>query len=71
MRWAIILPLKNREVRKSLFARRTGASLDQVFRTKIEKLPTESEDAPLAKDRPPRHSIMPNNPTRAARGRRF
>jgi oxygen-independent coproporphyrinogen-3 oxidase len=39
MRWAIILPLKNREVRKSLFARRTGGtSLDQVFRKKIEKL---------------------------------
>ena len=38
MRWAIILPLKNREVRKSLFARRTGASLDQVFRKKIENL---------------------------------
>jgi len=38
MRWAIILPLKNREVRKSLFTRRSGASLDQVFRPKIEAL---------------------------------
>ncbi len=38
MRWAIILPLKNREVRKSLFMRRTGESLDKVFRPKIEAL---------------------------------
>ncbi len=38
MRWSIILPLKNTEVRKSLFAQRTGTSLDQVFRPKIEKL---------------------------------
>lgn len=38
MRWAIILPLKNRDVRKDLFLKRTGVSLDQVFRKKIEKL---------------------------------
>ena len=38
MRWAIILPLKNSEVRKPLFAERTGVSLDRVFRPKIERL---------------------------------
>mgnify|MGYP000892635568 CR=1 FL=1 len=40
MRWAIILPLKNRDVRKDLFLKRTGRSLDQVFRAKIENLKT-------------------------------
>ena len=38
MRWAIILPLKNRDVRKKLFKKVTGASIDQVFRKKIDKL---------------------------------
>lgn len=38
MRWAIILPLKNRSVRKNYFKKLTGASLDLVFRNKIEKL---------------------------------
>lgn len=38
MRWAIILPLKNRDVRKNLFQQRCGASLDGVFRGKIERL---------------------------------
>lgn len=37
-RWAIILPLKNRDVRKGLYRERTGVSLDTVFREKIEKL---------------------------------
>jgi len=38
MRWAIVLPLKNRDVWKPLFQERTGVSLDTVFRKKIEKL---------------------------------
>lgn len=38
VRWSIILPLKNRDVRKSLFARRTGLSLDNLFRAKIAAL---------------------------------
>ncbi len=38
MRWSIILPLKNRRVWKSYFQEITGASLDQVFRKKIEAL---------------------------------
>ena len=38
MRWAIILPLKNRNVRKKLFQKVTGSTLDGVFRKKIEKL---------------------------------
>lgn len=38
MRWAIILPLKCAAVSKARFTERTGASLDQVFRPKIENL---------------------------------
>lgn len=38
IRWSIILPLKNRDVRKDLFRKRTGESLDEVFRPKIERL---------------------------------
>ncbi|MBD3426644.1 MAG: radical SAM protein [Candidatus Omnitrophica bacterium] len=38
LRWALVLPLKNREIYKSLYEMRTGASLDEVFRKKIEKL---------------------------------
>jgi oxygen-independent coproporphyrinogen-3 oxidase len=39
LRWAIILPLKNRSVLKAQYLRDTGGvSLDQVFRNKIEKL---------------------------------
>lgn len=39
MRWAIVLPLKNRAVWKSYFEKVTGgASLDRVFRNKIENL---------------------------------
>lgn len=37
-RWAIILPLKNLDVWKPTFTARTGLSLDQVFRAKIERL---------------------------------
>lgn len=38
IRWAIVLPLKNRGVRKERFRQATGASLDDVFRAKIEAL---------------------------------
>lgn len=38
MRWAIILPLKNRRVWKNYFQQVTGASLNEVFRDKIERL---------------------------------
>lgn len=38
MRWSMVLPLKNREVYKKRYFNRTGLSLDQVFRNKIEKL---------------------------------
>ncbi len=38
IRWAIVLPLKNRSVRKDHFRRVTGASLDNVFRKKIGNL---------------------------------
>lgn len=50
MRWAIVLPLKNRCVWKQYFEQVTGGtSLNQVFRPKIEKLKafsliTEDED---------------------------
>ncbi|HAZ08909.1 MAG TPA: radical SAM protein [Elusimicrobia bacterium] len=38
LRWAIILPLKNRSVRKRQYQGLTGVSLDSVFRKKIAKL---------------------------------
>ncbi|MDD5772429.1 MAG: radical SAM protein [bacterium] len=38
LRWALILPLKNREVNKKYYQRITGVSLDTIFRKKIEKL---------------------------------
>jgi oxygen-independent coproporphyrinogen-3 oxidase len=38
VRWSIMLPLKNRSVRKRLFRERTGLSLDGVFREKIRAL---------------------------------
>jgi oxygen-independent coproporphyrinogen-3 oxidase len=38
MRWAIILPLKNRSARKSDFLRATGEPMHQHFRAKIAKL---------------------------------
>ena len=38
LRWAIILPIKNRNVRPSNFRRLTGVSLEEVFRPKIAAL---------------------------------
>ncbi len=38
IRWATILPLKNRTIRKRDFTRVTGLRFEQVFRSKIEKL---------------------------------
>jgi oxygen-independent coproporphyrinogen-3 oxidase len=38
MRWSIVLPIKNRDVYKPRFTERTGADLNKVFRSKIEKL---------------------------------
>lgn len=38
LRWALILPLKNRKVYKDYYRKVTGESLDEVFRKKIEKL---------------------------------
>jgi len=38
IRWAIILPLKNREVRKKRFQEATGTALAEVFCPKIERL---------------------------------
>lgn len=38
IRWAIVLPLKNRRVWKSYFQQVTGYSLDEVFRPKINAL---------------------------------
>lgn len=37
-RWALILPLKNRDVHKEYYRKVTGESLSQIFRKKIEKL---------------------------------
>ena len=38
IRWSIILPLKNREVRRKRFQETTGVSLQEVFRAKIDRL---------------------------------
>src|ERR1700730_9443556 len=38
MRWAIVLPIKNRDVYKSTFKEVSGESLDNVFRKKIDRL---------------------------------
>lgn len=38
IRWAIILPLKNAAVSKSLFRARTGLPLERVFRRKVARL---------------------------------
>lgn len=38
LRWAVILPLKNREVLKRFYQRQTGTSLNDVFRNKIARL---------------------------------
>ncbi len=37
-RWAIVLPLKNRDVRKKEFLQRSGYNFDDVFRTKVRLL---------------------------------
>ena len=37
-RWAIVLPIKNRNVRTSNYRRLTGLGMDEVFRGKIEAL---------------------------------
>lgn len=37
-RWAIVLPLKNRDVRKHEFKARSGYDFDEVFRTKVALL---------------------------------
>jgi len=37
-RWALILPLKNREVYKKFYQQQTGESLNGVLRTKIDRL---------------------------------
>ncbi len=38
LRWAIILPLKNRAVYKKFYKKQTGVSLNSIFRRKIERL---------------------------------
>ena len=38
IRWAFVLPLKNRSARKSDFVRVTGQPLDRFFREKVRKL---------------------------------
>lgn len=37
-RWAIVLPLKNRDVRKAEFKARSGYDFDDVFKTKVARL---------------------------------
>jgi oxygen-independent coproporphyrinogen-3 oxidase len=38
LRWALVLPLKNRKVYKRYYQKITGVSLNEIFRDKIEKL---------------------------------
>jgi len=38
LRWCLILPLKNRVVFKKWYQKKTGVSLDKIFRKKIENL---------------------------------
>lgn len=38
LRWAIVLPLKNRSVIKSDYFKKTGVEFDEVFRTKVKVL---------------------------------
>ncbi len=38
MRWAIVLPLKNSEIKKAKFEEVTGVSFDKIFRKKVERL---------------------------------
>ena len=38
IRWAIVLPLKNSELKKAYFEKITGVSFDNIFRKKVERL---------------------------------
>lgn len=38
MRWAIVLPLKNSELKKAYFEEMTGISFDNIFRQKVKRL---------------------------------
>ncbi len=38
VRWAIVLPLKNSEIKKADFEKITGISFDNIFRKKVERL---------------------------------
>lgn len=38
VRWAIVLPLKNSEIKKEHFEKITGLSFDMIFRKKVERL---------------------------------
>jgi oxygen-independent coproporphyrinogen-3 oxidase len=38
LRWAIVLPLKNSELKKAYFEEVTGVSFDNIFREKVERL---------------------------------
>jgi oxygen-independent coproporphyrinogen-3 oxidase len=38
VRWAIVLPLKNSELKKAYFENVTGVSFDNIFRKKVERL---------------------------------
>jgi oxygen-independent coproporphyrinogen-3 oxidase len=38
LRWSIVLPLKNREIRKAQFKRITGADFADVFQIKVQRL---------------------------------
>jgi oxygen-independent coproporphyrinogen-3 oxidase len=38
VRWAIVLPLKNSEIKKAYFEEVTGVSFDKIFRKKVERL---------------------------------
>lgn len=38
VRWAIVLPLKNTEIKKAYFEKVTGVPFDNIFRKKVERL---------------------------------
>lgn len=38
VRWAIVLPLKNSDLKKAYFEKVTGVSFDSIFRKKVERL---------------------------------
>lgn len=38
LRWAIVLPLKNSDLKKAYFKKVTGISFDNIFRKKVERL---------------------------------